>query len=80
MADDDIAPEQCSAARAYLGWGRLELADRAGITDATVLNFELRRVRTKMETRQKIRRTFADAGLTFEDLCLLLPWTREAGP
>lgn len=85
MPENDIAPEQSRAARSYLGWGRDELAARAGVDPDTVLNFEMRRavrhkvVRTKPETRAAIRRAFEDAGLAFDGDALVLPWTREAG-
>jgi DNA-binding XRE family transcriptional regulator len=68
MPDNDIDPDQCQAARAYLGWGRKELAERAGVDEDTVYNFEARRVvrfkvvRTKAETRAKFRAVFESAG------------------
>ena len=79
MPDNDIDPDQCQAARAYLGWGRKELANRAGVDEDTVYNFEARRVvrfkvvRTKAETRAKFRAAFVDAGLTFVGDDLVLP-------
>jgi hypothetical protein len=79
MPDNDIDPDQCRAARAYLGWGRKELAERAGVDEDTVYNFEARRVvrfkvvRTKAETRAKFRAAFVDAGLTFDGGDLVLP-------
>jgi hypothetical protein len=30
MPDNDIDPDQCRAARVYLGWGRKELAESRG--------------------------------------------------
>ena len=83
MPDNDIDPDQCRAARAYLGWGRKELANRAGVDKDTVYNFEARRVvrfkvvRTKAETRAKFRAAFVDAGLTFVGGDLVLPMKDE---
>jgi DNA-binding XRE family transcriptional regulator len=79
MPDNDIDPDQCRAARAYLGWGRKELANRAGVDEDTVYNFEARRVvrfktiRTKPETRARFRAVFESAGLTFDGNDLILP-------
>ena len=79
MPDNDIDPDQCRAARVYLGWGRKELANRAGVDKDTVYNFEARRVvrfkvvRTKAETRAKFRAASVDAGLTFVGNDLILP-------
>ena len=83
MPDNDIDPDQCRAARAYLGWGRKELANRAGVDEDTVYNFEARRVvrfkvvRTKAETRARFRAAFVDAGLTFVGGDLVLPMKDE---
>jgi hypothetical protein len=83
MPDNDIDPDQCQAARAYLGWGRKELAERAGVDEDTVYNFEARRVvrfktiRTKAETRARFRAAFVDAGLTFVGGDLVLPMKDE---
>jgi DNA-binding XRE family transcriptional regulator len=83
MPDNDIDPDQCQAARAYLGWGRKELAERAGVDEDTVYNFEARRVmrfktiRTKPETRARFRAAFVDAGLTFVGGDLVLPMKDE---
>ena len=79
MPDNDIDPDQCRAARAYLGWGRKELANRAGVDEDTVYNFEARRVvrfktiRTKPETRARFRAVFESAGLTFDGDALVFP-------
>jgi hypothetical protein len=79
MPDNDIDPDQCRAARAYLNWGRRELAARSGVDEDTVYNFEARRVlrfkivRTKAETRAKFRAVFEAAGLTFVGNDLILP-------
>jgi DNA-binding XRE family transcriptional regulator len=80
MPDNDIDPDQCRAARAYLGWGRKELANRAGVDEDTVYNFEARRVvrfktiRTKPETRARFRRAFEDAGLRFDGNDMVMIW------
>ena len=80
MAISDIAPEQCRAARAYLGWSQRELAERTGVNRLTVMDFEGRRWKTAPEIRQRIRAVFEEAGVRFEGADAILPWTREAGP
>ena len=74
MATDDVSPAQSRAARAYLEWGRRDLAGQAGVAENTVYNFETGRVRNaRPETRAKIRRAIEVAGLTFAGSDLILP-------
>lgn len=80
MPDDDIAPEQCRAARAYLGWGQRELAEKAATRRLTILRFENRVWRTDPAIRLRIRRALEDGGARWEGNDLVLPWTRIAGP
>lgn len=77
--DNDISPEQCRAARAWLGWSRWDLAERARTSDQTVMRFELRYSATRPEIRGKIRQTLEGAGVRFDGNDLVLPWTRAAG-
>jgi len=60
-----ITPAQCRAARALLNWSQSDLAERAGVTLATVQNFELERHSPYQRTLDRIVRTFADAGVEF---------------
>lgn len=79
MAADDIAPEQCRAARAYLGWSQKHLARLAGVAELTVYRLEKRSHATLPENRALIRQAIERAGVTFNGNDLLLPWTRPAG-
>lgn len=40
MADSMLSPEQCRAARAWLGWSQEELSKRAHIGHSTLKDFE----------------------------------------
>ena len=59
-----IMPEQCRAARAWLGWTQDDLAKRAGIGQSTVKDFEKGGPRKPIpNNRAAIQRAFADAGI-----------------
>jgi len=60
-----ITPAQCRAARALLDWSQSDLAERAGVTLATVQNFETGRHSPYQRTLDKLAATFAQAGVTF---------------
>ena len=52
-------------ARAGLGWGLRELAQRSGIGIATVNRFELGHMDPRHETMRAVEATFEAAGVTF---------------
>jgi transcriptional regulator with XRE-family HTH domain len=58
-----LTPRQCAAARAWLGWTREELAERAGVSAGTVVAFETLGSDPKVSTLQKLRRAFAQEGI-----------------
>jgi transcriptional regulator with XRE-family HTH domain len=58
-----LTPEQCAAARAWLGWTREELAKRAGVSAGTIVAFETMVSDPKVSTLQKIRRVLSQEGL-----------------
>ena len=62
-----IAPEQCRAARALLGWSRQQLANSAQIAERTLVDFE-RGARSPLNrTLTDIQRALEDAGVIFID-------------
>ena len=58
-----ISPEQCRAARAWLGWPQPELAKRAGVGLSTVRDFETGTRTPIANNRHAIQRAFEDAGV-----------------
>ncbi len=62
-----IAPEQCRAARALLGWSRQQLAKSAQIAERTLVDFERGARNPLNRTLTDIQRTLEDAGVIFID-------------
>lgn len=62
-----IVPVQCRAARALLGWSQVDLAEAAGVSRATLAEFENERHRPLTRTLVEIRRVLEGAGVTFID-------------
>lgn len=58
-----LAPDQCKAARAILGWSGDDLAKRAKVSPETVVACETLGSDAKVSTLQKIGRAFAEAGI-----------------
>jgi ribosome-binding protein aMBF1 (putative translation factor) len=58
-----MTPEQCRAARGWLGWSQQELADRAHVGLSTVRDFEARRRQPIANNIAAIRRALQDAGI-----------------
>ncbi|WP_281405145.1 helix-turn-helix transcriptional regulator [Mesorhizobium sp. B4-1-1] len=62
---NQISVEQCRGARAMLGWSQAELADAAGVSRATVVDFE-RGLRVPHRNNLiAIREAFEAAGIEF---------------
>jgi ribosome-binding protein aMBF1 (putative translation factor) len=57
-----MTPEQCRAARGWLGWSQMTLAERAGVGLSTVKGFE-RGGRTIAATANAMRRAIETAGI-----------------
>jgi transcriptional regulator with XRE-family HTH domain len=62
-----MSPEQCRAARGWLGWSQQELADRARIGLSTLRDFEGRRRKPIANNLDAIRRALEAAGIEFTD-------------
>jgi transcriptional regulator with XRE-family HTH domain len=58
-----MSPKQCRAARAWLNWSRLQLADKAGVSIGTVRDFEAGRRIPTADNLKAIRRALEDAGI-----------------
>lgn len=63
---DMIFPEQCRAARAWLGWPQPELAKRAGVGLSTIRDFETGTRTPIPNNRQAIQGALEAAGVQFE--------------
>jgi transcriptional regulator with XRE-family HTH domain len=61
-----ISPAQMRMARAGLGWGVRELAERAGLQPGTISRIENGKEAMGGSLR-KIEQTFGEAGVTFPD-------------
>lgn len=60
-----MSPEQCRAARGWLGWSQQALADRAKVSVSTLKDFEGRRRRPIANNLDAIRRALEAAGIEF---------------
>jgi transcriptional regulator with XRE-family HTH domain len=64
---DVISPQQCRAARAGLEWSRSDLANKAGLAERTVNDFERGAREPHANNRGAIRAAFEREGVTFTD-------------
>lgn len=62
-----ITQRQIRAARALLGWDAADLAEKAGLTRATLSNIENGLVQARAATIEKIKKVFIESGLEFLD-------------
>jgi DNA-binding transcriptional regulator YiaG len=60
-----MTPEQCRAARGWLGWSQHELAERAHVGLSTVRDFEAGRRQPIENNRLALRRVFEASGVIF---------------
>jgi ribosome-binding protein aMBF1 (putative translation factor) len=60
-----ISPEQCRAARAWLGWPQPELAKRAKVGLSTVRDFETGTRMPILNNRQAMQGAFENEGVQF---------------
>ncbi|MCV6597979.1 MAG: helix-turn-helix domain-containing protein [Mangrovicoccus sp.] len=62
-----ITPEQCRAARGLLGWSQTELADRAGVSRASIADFESGARNPMRRNLHALSQSLAAAGVAFLD-------------
>jgi transcriptional regulator with XRE-family HTH domain len=67
-----ITPEQCRAARGFLGWSQGDAAAALGVGLSTIVGLENKRVVPHARTAQQIRSGFESRGLAFSDAYGLL--------
>lgn len=60
-----ISPKQCRAARAWLSWKQVDLAEASGVTQTTIAQFESGGRVSSDQTLQKLRVAFEAAGIEF---------------
>lgn len=60
-----MSPEQCRAARAWLGWSQQELAGRAKVGLSTLRDFEARRRRPIPNNLAAMKAALEAAGIEF---------------
>jgi len=63
-----VTPREVRAARAFLGWTRQQLADRAIVALNTVIRLEQGVVDTRSSTLEAVRRALEAAGIEFLSL------------
>jgi ribosome-binding protein aMBF1 (putative translation factor) len=62
-----MLPEQCRAARGWLGWSQQTLADRAKVGVSTLKDFENRHRKPIPNNLEAIKRALEGAGIEFTD-------------
>jgi predicted transcriptional regulator len=63
-----VTPREVRAARAFLGWTRQQLADRAIVALNTVIRLEQGVVDSRSSTLESVRRALEAAGIEFLSL------------
>jgi DNA-binding XRE family transcriptional regulator len=63
--DRHLSARQIRAARALLGWSRLELADASGVSEGTIKAIENSAVDARLTTMDKLGRAFAAYSIEF---------------
>jgi ribosome-binding protein aMBF1 (putative translation factor) len=75
----EISPEQCRAARAWLGWSQTELAQRARVGLSSVKDFERGSRRTLPAIKSQIQRVLEEVGVVFSDHAIAVPPNEPTG-
>ena len=65
VAQYELSPAQCRAARALLGWSQSDLEIRAKVARKTLADFESGKRRPYERTLRDIREAFEAAGISF---------------
>jgi DNA-binding XRE family transcriptional regulator len=68
-----LTPIQCKMARAALGWGVKDLAEKANIAANTVVRFENEKHEANPSTQTMIKQAFEAAGVRFSEDGGVLP-------
>ena len=63
-----MTPEQCRAARAWLGWSQEELAVVAKVSLSTVRDFEKGRRKPIINTLEAMKKALEVKGISFKNL------------
>lgn len=63
MREIVLTPAQCVAARGLLSWGVRELAAKAGVSQAAIVDFEKGHRKPHKSTREMIRLALVRAGI-----------------
>lgn len=62
-----MTPAQCRAARGLVDWTQSALAEKSGVTDVTIRNFEKGRTALQSASMQVVRSALQAAGVEFID-------------
>nr|WP_306235693.1 helix-turn-helix transcriptional regulator [Bradyrhizobium sp. Bra64] len=65
MVNNLLTPAQARAARAWLNWSKRELAERAAVSEKTIVRFEQEKSLPYPVTLGKLRTAFEGAGVCF---------------
>jgi DNA-binding XRE family transcriptional regulator len=60
-----LTPAQCRAARALLNWTQPFLAEAAGLSKSTIIDFELKRREVSATAQAAMKRALDDGGISF---------------
>lgn len=63
----ELSPEQCRAARAWLDWSQIRLSEAAGVGLSTVKGFEGGKAKPIAATRAAMRAALERGGVAFLD-------------
>ena len=61
-----ITPAQCRAARAFLNWTQKDLAERSGVNERSIANFETEQAVPFGKTMAALHDCFTAAGVGFD--------------
>ena len=60
-----LTPDECSAARNLLRWARIRLASRIGVSETTLVRFELKGRQSRPLDLARLRAVFEAEGVEF---------------
>ena len=75
-----ITPDQCLEARELLGWSRVRLGSRCGLSHTSLRRFEVGVLFPKSESLAAIERALNEAGVEFTDGDQPGVWMRKGTP